>query len=283
MLKIDTISGIRDAVQSARRSGKRIGLVPTMGYLHEGHLALVEAAKQHTDFVVTSIFVNPLQFGPTEDLDKYPRNIDRDLHTLCTQGRCDAVFTPSVSEMYPRQIVTQVALPALSGQLCGQSRPTHFQGVATVVSKLFHIVQPDAAFFGQKDGQQLAVIRRMVDDLNFPIEIVGVPTVREADGLAKSSRNVYLSPEEREHATILYRALTWAKGEIETGSTVSGQEIAEGIRKRVEADEYAKLDYVEVVAMDTLEPIHLLQGNVMVAVAAFFGKARLIDNIQLHI
>lgn len=283
MLHIETISGIREAVQSARQDGKRIGLVPTMGYLHEGHLALVEAAQQRTDFVVTSIFVNPLQFGPAEDLDKYPRNIDRDIQALRAQKRCDVVFDPAVSEMYPRQMVTQVALPALSRQLCGQSRLTHFQGVATVVSKLFHIVQPDVAFFGQKDGQQLAVIRRMVEDLNFPIEIVGVPTIREADGLAKSSRNVYLSPDERVHAAVLYRALTWAEEEIESRRTVSGQGIAEGVRQRIEADACARLDYVEVVDMDTLEPVDLLQGNVMVAVAAFFGKARLIDNIQIQI
>jgi pantoate--beta-alanine ligase len=252
-----------------------------MGYLHEGHLALVEAARRAGDFVVASIFVNPLQFGPSEDFERYPRDLEHDLHLLA-EHKCDLVFTPDASEMYPRPIETKVVQPALSQRLCGRSRPTHFEGVTTVVAKLFHIVQPDRAYFGQKDGQQVVLIRRMVEDLNFPVEIVTVPTVREPDGLAKSSRNVYLTDEERPHATVLYRALQWAKQEIEAGER-SAQRIAEGMRSRISAEPLVRLDYAEVVSADTLEPLETLRGRVMLAVAAYVGKARLIDNELLEV
>ncbi|WP_436663746.1 pantoate--beta-alanine ligase [Alicyclobacillus acidoterrestris] len=278
--QIETIAQLRQVVKEARSQGKTIGLVPTMGYLHEGHLSLVQAAAERADFVVVSIFVNPLQFGPSEDLANYPRDLHHDLALLTTQGAAHVVFTPSVEEMYPQPMATRVELPELSGFLCGKTRPTHFQGVATVVSKLFHIVLPDFAFFGQKDGQQLAIIRRMVKDLNFPIEIVGVPTVREADGLAKSSRNVYLTPDERAHATVLYRTLCWARDQIATRK-VTGSELAAGMRQMISEDGVARVDYAEVVSMDTLAPIDQIEGPVMLAVAAYFGKARLIDNMQL--
>lgn len=282
MIRIETIADVRQLVREARQSGKTIGFVPTMGYLHEGHLMLVEAAKRACDFVVVSIFVNPLQFGPNEDLEKYPRNIERDSNLLSETGHADVLFNPSVDEMYPMPMATSIDLPELGAQLCGRTRLTHFKGVATVVNKLFNIVQPDFAFFGQKDGQQVAIIKRMVKDLSMPTEIIVVPTVRESSGLAKSSRNIYLSPEEREHATILHQSLMWAKEQIERGER-SGLALAQGIRERIEADPLAKLDYAEVVSLDTLLPMTHLQGPIMMAVAVYFGKARLIDNFQLNI
>ncbi|GLV13040.1 pantothenate synthetase [Alicyclobacillus hesperidum] len=278
----ETILDLRQLVAAARANGQRIALVPTMGYLHEGHLALVEAASREADFVVVSIFVNPLQFGANEDLSSYPRDLARDLRLLAETGQCDVAFTPEVAEMYPRPMATTVQLPDMAAKLCGKTRPGHFAGVATVVSKLFHIVAPDVACFGQKDGQQLAIIRRMVADLNMPIEIVSVPTVREADGLAKSSRNVYLSPEERDHATILYRTLSWAREQIANGNR-DGKAIASGMRERIAADPIARLDYAEVVSLADLESIDVIEGDVMLAVAAYFGKARLIDNLQLNV
>jgi pantoate--beta-alanine ligase len=281
MRHVTTIAEVREALAPARRAGQRIGFVPTMGYLHEGHLALVEAARRDNDLVVVSIFVNPLQFGPKEDFDRYPRDIERDLRMLQAAG-CDLVFTPSVEEMYPRPMVTRVVQPELSQRLCGRSRPGHFDGVTTVVSKLLHIVGPDRAYFGQKDGQQVVLVRRMVEDLNFPVEIITVPTVREPDGLAKSSRNVYLTPEERQHATVLYRALQAARRQIEEGER-SAARVAEIMRATIEAEPLVRLDYAEVVSADTLEPMTELSGRVMLAVAAYVGKARLIDNEQLVI
>lgn len=280
MRQISTIAQVRHAVGSVRQDGKRVGLVPTMGYLHAGHLRLVATAKEQTDFVVVSIFVNPLQFGPAEDLERYPRDLERDMQMLQEQGFCDVVFSPSVQEMYPTEMETTVELPSMSRLLCGKSRPTHFSGVTTVVSKLFNMVQPDAAYFGQKDGQQLAIIKRLVSDLNFPMQVVGVPTVREADGLAKSSRNIYLTAEERRHAIVLFHALTSAKDKIVAG-TRSGTELAARLRQVIQNDEFARLDYAEVVSMDTLQPVDRLEGHIMLAVAAYFGKARLIDNLQL--
>ncbi|MCY0875190.1 MAG: pantoate--beta-alanine ligase [Firmicutes bacterium] len=280
MQQVSSIQELRDIVAHVRRAGKRVGFVPTMGYLHEGHLSLVAEAQKRSDFVVVSIFVNPLQFAPTEDLAQYPRDVVRDRGLLQEQGHCDLLFTPSVEEMYPTQMETSVTFPAMSALLCGKSRPTHFGGVATVVTKLFNIVQPNLAFFGQKDGQQLAVIRRLVADLNVPIQIVGVPTIRETDGLAKSSRNIYLGDDERPHATVLYRALTSAKEQIAAGN-LSGPELADHMRRIITSDELAQLDYAEVVSMDTLQPIVRLDGHVMLAVAVRFRKARLIDNLQL--
>ncbi|MBX6352621.1 MAG: pantoate--beta-alanine ligase [Thermoflavifilum sp.] len=279
MQQFTTIADLRAALAPARRAGRSIGFVPTMGYLHEGHLALVEAARRDNDVTVVSIFVNPLQFGPNEDFDRYPRDLARDLSML-SQAGVDYVFTPSVEEMYPRPILTRVIQPALSDKLCGKSRPGHFDGVATVVAKLLHIVGPDRAYFGQKDGQQVVLVRRMVEDLNFPVEIITVPTVREADGLAKSSRNVYLTPEERPHATVLYRALQDAKAAIEAGER-SAQRIRDRMVKMISAEPMVRLDYAEVVSADTLEPLTDIEGRVMLAVAAYVGRARLIDNEQI--
>lgn len=282
MKRAESIQALHLAVADAKRQGKRVALVPTMGYLHEGHLALVEEAAKRAEFVVVSIFVNPLQFGPTEDLASYPRDLERDAQLLASSGQCQLLFSPSVEEMYPKPIETIVSVPEMSKRLCGRTRPTHFQGVATVVLKLLHIVQPDIACFGQKDGQQLAVIRRVVEDLNVPVEIVGVPTVREADGLAKSSRNIYLTDDERRHATILYKTLCTAREKIEQGDT-DGEAIATWLRKEISSDAYARLDYAEVVSVSTLEPVTVVTGDVMLAVAAYFGKARLIDNIVLTV
>ncbi|GGJ05038.1 pantothenate synthetase [Alicyclobacillus cellulosilyticus] len=281
MKVVHTIAEVRAAVRAARQAGQRVGFVPTMGYLHEGHLALVAAARRDNDLVVVSIFVNPLQFGPHEDYERYPRDLARDTALLREAG-CDILFAPSVEEMYPQPMATVVELPELSRPLCGRSRPTHFRGVSTVVCKLFHIVEPDRAYFGQKDGQQLAIIRRMVADLNMPVEVVAIPTVREPDGLAKSSRNVYLTPEERPHATVLYRALMWAKARIDAGERDAAQ-VAAGMRAMIEAEPMVRLDYAEVVDMATLQPLARIQGDVMLAVAAYVGKARLIDNLPLTI
>ncbi|CAM3922532.1 pantoate--beta-alanine ligase [Alicyclobacillus pomorum] len=281
MIQIHHIHELRKHLNEERRAGKRIGLVPTMGYLHEGHMALVDAARKDNDVVVASVFVNPLQFGPNEDFANYPRDLQHDAELLAAHG-CDILFAPSVEEMYPKPMVTQVEVPALSTQLCGKTRPGHFRGVATVVSKLFHIVQPDRAYFGQKDGQQVAVIRRMVEDLNFPIQIVAVPIVREADGLAKSSRNVYLTQEERPHATVLYRALQHGKSLLEKGER-SPSVVASAMAEVVSAEPGVRLDYAEAVSLDTLEAPERLSGPTMLAIAAYVGKARLIDNFQLDV
>lgn len=279
MIQIDRITELRDVLRKARREGKTIGFVPTMGYLHEGHMRLVETARLENDVVVTSIFVNPLQFGPNEDLNQYPRNLEQDF-TLLSQHGTDVLFCPTVEEMYPKPMATMVDLPDLGKFLCGQTRPIHFRGVATVVCKLFNIVQPDVAYFGQKDGQQVAVIRRMVSDLSMPVEIRTVETVRESDGLAKSSRNVYLTDEERVQAPILYKALLTARKKIEAGER-DGTLLADEVANTISNTPGCRLDYAAVVDLDTLEPVSHLRGKVMLAVAVFLGKARLIDNIQL--
>ncbi|MCL6636605.1 MAG: pantoate--beta-alanine ligase [Alicyclobacillus sp.] len=281
MRQVQTIADLRSAVQAARQRGQSVGLVPTMGYLHAGHLALVDAARRDNELVVVSIFVNPLQFGPREDFARYPRDLARDA-ALLQEHEVDLLFAPSVEEMYPRPLATFVEVPDLSQTLCGRSRPGHFRGVATVVSKLFHLVQPDRAYFGQKDGQQLAVIQRMVSDLNIPVEVVAVPTVREPDGLAMSSRNIYLSADDRRHATVLYRALQHAKALITDGER-DGRRVAAEVAQRVAAEPGVRLDYAEVVDWETLQPADVLQGRVMVAVAAYVGQARLIDNLQLTV
>jgi len=276
MITIETIADLRQHVNEAKLAGKSVGFVPTMGYLHEGHMALIVAARSENDFLVASIFVNPLQFGPGEDLAGYPRDFARDEQLLQQHG-VDLLFVPSATEMYPQPMATLVAVGELSQHLCGRSRPTHFQGVATVVSKLFHIVQPTRSYFGQKDAQQVVVIRRMVEDLNFPVEIVTVPIVREHDGLAKSSRNIYLTADERPHATILYQTLRFAEEQIRDGER-SGPRLAEAMRSRIRSETDVRLDYAEVVSIDTLEPVTVISGTVLLAVAAYVGKARLIDN-----
>jgi pantoate--beta-alanine ligase len=281
MQTIETIRDIRAAIRQARADGKSVGLVPTMGYLHAGHMSLVDRARRDNDLVVVSTFVNPLQFGPNEDYERYPRDPDRDKALLMEHG-CDILFAPSVTEMYPRPLATVIELPEMSRTLCGRSRPTHFRGVTTVVTKLFNIVQPDRAYFGRKDGQQAAIIARMVADLNMPVEIVTVPIVREADGLAMSSRNVYLTPEERPHATVLYRSLSWARDQVLAGER-SAANLRRGVEEQIAAEPGVRIDYVEVVSLDDLQPIEQLQGRVMLAVAAYVGKARLIDNLQLTV
>ncbi|MCL6454080.1 MAG: pantoate--beta-alanine ligase [Alicyclobacillus sp.] len=281
MQVVNTIAEVRAAVRAARSRGQRIGFVPTMGYLHEGHLSLVAAARAETDLVVVSLFVNPLQFGPNEDLARYPRDLERD-QRLLEAGNCDLLFAPSVDEMYPRPMETEVNLPNLAAVLCGRSRPTHFRGVATVVCKLFQIVQPDVAFFGQKDAQQVAVVRRMVEDLSIPVEIRAVPTVREPDGLAKSSRNVYLTPAERADAPVLYRALQAGVQRIEAGER-RPEAVREAMVQTVAERPSVRLDYAEVVDGTSLRPLAVVDGYVLLAIAAYLGRARLIDNVQLHV
>jgi pantoate--beta-alanine ligase len=275
-----TIQETRDASRAVRLSGKRLGFVPTMGALHDGHLSLVRAAKQQSDVIAASIFVNPLQFGPNEDLSKYPRTFERDCELLEKEGVA-FLFAPSVEEMYPEKSVTYVDVEGLSDKLCGRSRPGHFRGVSTVVAKLFNIVEPDIAFFGQKDAAQLAIIRRMVRDLNMPVEIVSGPIVREADGLAMSSRNAYLNSSQRKSALVLSRSLQHVNTIFEQGERNSAKLIAAG--KQILSDEPAlKLDYIEVVDPDTLDPVEEIRGKTLVAVAGFSGTTRLIDNILLN-
>jgi pantoate--beta-alanine ligase len=279
-LKIfSTIDRMRTASRAVRREGKGLALVPTMGALHEGHLSLVRAARAASDVVAVSIFVNPTQFGPNEDLAKYPRSFERDCEMLERDGVA-FVFAPSVDEMYPAGAVTWVTVEELSGKLDGRSRPGHFRGVATVVAKLFHIVEPDKAFFGQKDAAQVAVIRRMVRDLNLPVEIVVCPIVREADGLAISSRNAYLSPEERKRALVLHRSLERVKQLVHAGESDAARLVAAG-REEFAHENSVRLDYFEVVDPETLDPVADVSGGALVAVAAYVGATRLIDNILL--
>ncbi len=274
-----TIQEMREAVRDARRGGESLGLVPTMGALHEGHLSLVRAAKARCDAVAVSIFVNPLQFGPHEDLANYPRDFAGDCHRLEGEG-VDFLFAPSVEEMYSETSVTYVELEGLSKRLCGGSRPGHFRGVATVVAKLFHIVEADLAFFGQKDAAQVAILRRMVKDLNFPVEIVVCPIVREPDGLAMSSRNAYLNPQERKSALQLHRSLNEVERRFQQGERDPASLIEAG--KNVLAQEPGvRLDYFSIVDPDTLVPVTGLTRNALVAVAAFVGSTRLIDNAVL--
>ena len=271
-----TISDVRCAVKAWRKEGLTIGLVPTMGYLHEGHASLVKAAKASCDRVVVSVFVNPTQFGPNEDLESYPRDFEHDCTLLEGLGT-DLVFHPDPAELYFPDAATWVEVPALAKNLCAKTRPTHFRGVCTVVSKLFHIAAPDKAFFGQKDAQQLAVIRRMVRDLNFDLEIVGCPIVREADGLAKSSRNTYLNPKERQAALILNRSLKKGEALIEAGETDTGRLLAV-IKESISTEPLATLDYAEAVDADSMKPVATVEGNVLFAIAVYIGKTRLIDN-----
>jgi pantoate--beta-alanine ligase len=274
-----TIEEMRSASRDTRGEGKRFSFVPTMGALHEGHLSLVRDAKAKSDVVAVSIFVNPLQFGPTEDLAKYPRSFERD-RELLEKEAVDIVFAPQPEEMYPKGAVTYVTVEGLSEKLCGRSRPGHFRGVATVVAKLFHIVEPDLAFFGQKDAAQATIIRRMVRDLNLPVEIVVCPIVRESDGLAMSSRNAYLNPQERKTALVANRSLTETKNRFDQGERNAIALIAVG--KQIVAQEpAARLDYFEIVDPVTLDPMQELTSPALVAVSVFIGNTRLIDNILL--
>jgi pantoate--beta-alanine ligase len=274
-----TVEDMRAAARRTRAAGKSSGLVPTMGALHEGHLSLVRAAQAACDVVTVSIFVNPLQFGPHEDLAKYPRDFEGDSKRLEAEG-VDCLFAPSVEEMYPESSTTYVEVEGLSQRLCGGSRPGHFRGVATVVAKLFHIVQADKAFFGQKDAAQVAVLRRMVRDLNFPVEIVVCPIVREPDGLALSSRNAYLNRQERQSALQLYRSLNEVQRRFEQGER-NPTNLIEAGKQVLAQSPGVRLDYFSIVDPDTLVPVRKLTGKNLVAVAAFVGSTRLIDNLVL--
>jgi len=274
---IKTIDEMRELRKSTRKSGKRLGLVPTMGALHKGHLSLVHAARDKTDVVAVSIFVNPTQFGPNEDFAKYPRNLENDC-ALLELDHVDVVFVPSVEDMYPPDAVTWVTVEGMSDRLCGKSRPGHFRGVTTIVSKLFHITEPDVAFFGQKDAAQVAIIRRMVRDLNMPVEIEVGPIVRESDGLALSSRNAYLNSEERRAALVLQRSLQQAEKLFDKGERESGKLIAAG-KEEFAKERSARLDYFEIADPDSLEPITTISNRALMAVAGFIGNTRLIDNV----
>ena len=271
---LKTVHDVRELVNQWKKEGKTIGLVPTMGYLHEGHLSLIEKCKKENDKVIVSIFVNPTQFGENEDLTSYPKDIKRD-SSLCENLGVDLIFNPDASEMY-QDACTFVNIESLSNHLCGKSRPIHFRGVCTIVSKLFIIINPDNAYFGQKDAQQLAIIKKMVKDLNFDINIVGCPIVREDDGLAKSSRNVYLNPKERKAALCLSRAINVGKNLANTET--NADKIKSEMRKIIEAEPLAKIDYIEIVDNDTMQPVSKMKENTLAAMAVFIGKTRLIDN-----
>lgn len=265
---------IADAIH---RNGKTIGFVPSMGYLHEGHLDLVRISEKKSDVVVVSIFVNPIQFGPKEDLSRYPRNFQHDKQLLAKEG-VDYIFFPTARSMYNKNYTTYIELPDLSNVLCGKSRLGHFKGVATVVAKLFNIVKPDISVFGQKDAQQAVVLKRMTEDLNFPTKIIVAPTTREKDGLAMSSRNIYLTPEQRKQVPILYHALQHAKKMIEDGEKKC-HEIIALMKELISSMPDADIDYIEIIDANTLQPIKEIKGKVLIALAVKFGKARLIDNI----
>lgn len=273
---INSIKDIRDQVKDWKKDGLSVALVPTMGYLHEGHESLIKKASKENDKVVVSIFVNPMQFGINEDLSTYPRDINRDSH-VCENNGASVIFNPSVEDMYERGFSTFVDMKNLTVGLCGQSRPTHFRGVCTVVNKLFNIVNPDKAYFGQKDAQQLAIIKQMVRDLNIAVEIIGCPIVREIDGLAKSSRNTYLSSEERKAATIINKSLKKAESLIEDGER-DCKNIIEFIKSEISKESLAKIDYISIVDNETIKDVHVIVGNSLIAVAVFIGNTRLIDN-----
>jgi len=273
------IPATREALAAARHGGRRIAFVPTMGALHAGHVSLLEAARRDGGYLVVSIFVNPTQFAPGEDFERYPRDEAGDLK-ICRQHGVDLVFIPTVADMYPPDAATTVHVARLTETLCGPHRPGHFDGVTTVVAKLFNIVQPDVAYFGEKDAQQRAVIRRMVRDLAITIEVVGCPTVRESDGLALSSRNAYLSPQERRQARCLYQALSAARARIERGESDPGAIVAE-MRRIIDAAGPAHVDYIDIVDPDSLQPVPRIERRVLVALAVRIGTTRLIDNLQV--
>lgn len=276
---VKTIAEVRAEVKEWKKQGLTVGLVPTMGFLHEGHQSLIERAVKENDRVVVSDFVNPTQFGPNEDLASYPRDLERDAK-LCEGAGAAILFNPEPEEMYYANKTTSVHMEGLTTELCGKSRPIHFDGVCSVVSKLFNIVTPDRAYFGQKDAQQLAVIKRMVRDLNFDIEIVGCPIIREADGLAKSSRNTYLSETERKAAVILSQSLQVGKEMIAQGET-DAVKVKEAIVKKIETEPLAKIDYVEVVDAENIVPVEKIDNNTLIAMAVYIGKTRLIDNMMV--
>lgn len=276
---VGTVKEVREQVKEWKKQGLSVGFVPTMGYLHEGHKSLMDAARKGNDKVVVSIFVNPMQFGPTEDLATYPRDLDHDA-ALCESAGVDLIFHPEAEEMYEKDFCSFVDMTGLTEGLCGKTRPIHFRGVCTVVNKLFNIVTPDHAYFGQKDGQQLAVIKRMVRDLNMDIEIVGCPIVREEDGLAESSRNTYLSSEERKAALILSKTVALGKELAKTEKDAN--KVVEAMKKNIETEPLAKIDYVEAVDALSMAPVEKLEGTCMLAMAVYIGKTRLIDNTLIN-
>lgn len=278
---VESIKDVRATVKEWKAKGLKVGFVPTMGYLHEGHESLIRKASEENDRVVVSIFVNPIQFGPKEDLSTYPRDLERD-SKVCESAGADIIFHPENEEMYFKDFSTFVDMNGLTDGLCGKSRPTHFRGVCTVVTKLFNIVAPDRAYFGEKDAQQLAVIKRMVRDLNIDIEIIGCPIVKEKDGLAKSSRNTYLSVEERNAATILNKSLTLAKEKIQAGERDS-EVIIKLIQEVINSEKLARIDYIEVVDSLSMEKVERIEKSVLVAIAVFIGKTRLIDNFTYEL
>jgi pantoate--beta-alanine ligase len=278
---VESVEGIRQAIAKARRAGLSVGLVPTMGALHAGHVSLIRAARAEMGFVVVSIFVNPIQFGPQEDLARYPRPLADDVR-VCARERVDRVFHPDVAQMYPPNFRTFVEVQGLQDVLCGPLRPGHFRGVATVVLKLFHIVQPDVAYFGQKDAQQARIIAQMVRDLDVPVRLRICPLIREPDGLAQSSRNQYLDPNQRHQATILYRALQEAGRLVEDGERDAAV-VQRILADRIQETTGAVLDYAAVVDADTLQPLARLRGDVLLALAVRFGPTRLIDNLPVHV
>lgn len=281
VITIEKIEQMQACIMAERQKGKTIGFVPTMGYLHEGHVALLERARKENDIVVLSIFVNPLQFGPNEDFDRYPRDFEHD-YKIAERAGVDIIFYPSVTEMYPHEPSVTVKVHERVDVLCGKSRPGHFDGVATVVTKLFHIVMPHRAYFGLKDAQQVAVIDGLIRDFHFPIELVAVPTVREDDGLAKSSRNVYLSEQERQEAPALYAALQKGKALIEAGER-DVETVRKAIVHHIEQHTTGVIDYVEVYSYPELKPLETLQGKIILALAVRFTNARLIDNIVMNV
>ena len=276
MILARTVNEVKAQVREWKSQGLSVGLVPTMGYLHEGHQSLIKRAVAENDRVVVSVFVNPIQFAPNEDLETYPRDLEADC-ALCESTGAAMVFHPEPEEMYGDDFTTFVDMTGVTKELCGKSRPTHFRGVCTVVNKLFNIAMPDRAYFGQKDAQQLAVIRRMVSNLNMNLEVVGCPIIREADGLAKSSRNTYLSAEERKAALVLSKAVFTGEKMIKDGER-DGEKVLAAMRELIEAEPLAKIDYVEMVKWDSIEIHHEIDGPVLVAIAVYIGKTRLIDN-----
>ncbi|MBE5968934.1 MAG: pantoate--beta-alanine ligase [Lachnospiraceae bacterium] len=281
MKVVHTIKEVRQEVENWRKEGKSVGFVPTMGYLHEGHQSLIANSVKDNDKTVVSVFVNPMQFGVGEDLESYPRDLEKDTK-LCEETGADLIFNPEPEEMYAKGFCSFVDMNGLTKELCGKSRPIHFRGVCTVVSKLFNIVRPDKAYFGQKDAQQLAVIKRMVADLNIAVEVIGCPIIREEDGLAKSSRNTYLSAEERKAALILSKSIFAGKKMVEEGMRDS-KELIKAMTDIINTEKLAKIDYVDVVDFETIEKCDKIQGETLVAIAVYIGKTRLIDNFIVDV
>ncbi|OGF52775.1 MAG: pantoate--beta-alanine ligase [Candidatus Fraserbacteria bacterium RBG_16_55_9] len=276
-----TVREAREAIAAARAANQRIGLIPTMGYLHDGHVSLIDLCKNHADYLVVSVFVNPTQFSPHEDLSRYPRDFERDRHLIEAQG-AHLLFAPTTKEIYPEDSQIRYEIRVLADHLCGPKRPGHFEGVLLVVSKLFHIIQPDVAVFGQKDLQQLLIIQRMITDLNFPIQLIAGPTIREPNGLAMSSRNSYLTTGERRESATIYRALQEARQLIESGER-SASIVIEALMKRISKVQGSRMDYIGIVDLARLQPVEQIQGRIAIALAVYIGQTRLIDNMILEV